>query len=508
MAINQLKAGAFLSYVSIGLNNIVGLLYIPYMLRMMGQNEYGLYSLVASVVAYLTVLDLGFANAVIRYTAKFRAEGKLKEQYEMFGMFIILYIVIGLVAFGVGLVLYFNVDSLFNTTMNAEELEKVRIMMLLMVFNIAFTFPMSIWGAIITAYEDFVFQKLVNIARIILNPLVMIVLLYMGYKAIAMVVVITLFNIVTLCINAWYCRYKLHINICFVKFKWTFLIEVSVYSFWIFLNAIMDRIYWNTGQFVLGVFSGATAVAVYAVAIQLQYIYMSFSTAISGVFLPKITAMVTKENNEKAISDLFIRTGRIQYIIMAFILTGFIVFGKPFIFLWAGPDYGDAYKIALCFFIPLTVPLIQNLGITILQARNQMKFRSILYVIIAIFSLVVSIYLAKKYGGMGCAIGTALALTVGQIIVMNIYYYKRIHIDIILFWKEIGRMSISPIILGFIFSCILGVCEIDSILELIIGILVFSLIYIPLFWLTGMNFYERELFITPVRKVINRFIIK
>ena len=44
MAINQLKAGAFLSYISIGLNNIVGLLYTPYMLRMLGQNEYGLFS--------------------------------------------------------------------------------------------------------------------------------------------------------------------------------------------------------------------------------------------------------------------------------------------------------------------------------------------------------------------------------------------------------------------------------------------------------------------------------
>ena len=99
MAINQLKAGAFLSYVSIGLNNIVGLLYTPFMLRMMGQSEYGLYSLVASVVAYLTVLDLGFGNAIVRYTAKFRAEGKIREQYEMFGMFFLLYIGIGVLAF-------------------------------------------------------------------------------------------------------------------------------------------------------------------------------------------------------------------------------------------------------------------------------------------------------------------------------------------------------------------------------------------------------------------------
>ena len=98
MAINQLKAGAFLSYVSIGLNMVVGLLYTPYMLRMLGQSEYGLYSLASSIIAYLTVLDLGFGNAIVRYTAKFRSEGKEREQQEMFGMFFLLYIGIGLVA--------------------------------------------------------------------------------------------------------------------------------------------------------------------------------------------------------------------------------------------------------------------------------------------------------------------------------------------------------------------------------------------------------------------------
>ena len=110
---NQLRVGAALNYVVIILNMLVGLLYTPYMLRMMGQSEYGLYSLVASVISYLTVLDLGLGNAIVRYTAKFRAEGKTTEQYEMFGMFLVLYIIIGVVAFVAGLGIYFNVDTLF-----------------------------------------------------------------------------------------------------------------------------------------------------------------------------------------------------------------------------------------------------------------------------------------------------------------------------------------------------------------------------------------------------------
>lgn len=507
MPVNQLKAGVVLNYVVIFLNTVVGLLYTPYMLRMMGQSEYGLYSLVASVIAYLTVLDLGFGNAIVRYTAKFRAEKKTEEQYEMFGMFFLLYLVIGIIAFGIGLGLYFNVDTLFGNTMTAVELGRARIMMLLLVANLAFTFPMSIWGSVIQAYEDFVFQKSLNIIRIILNTAVMICLLHFGYKAVAMVVVQTIFNVLTLVINFIYCRRKLNIHIYFrfKHFHWGFLKEVAIYSFWIFLNAIMDRVYWSTGQFVLGAMVGTAAVAVFAIAIQLEGMYMQFSTAISSVFLPKVTAMVATNRSRKEISDLFIRTGRIQYIVLAYILSGFIIFGRQFIELWAGAGYSDAYIISLLFFIPLTVPLIQNLGITILQARNEMKFRSVLYIIIALVSLAMQIVLTRYFGGIGCAMGVSGALVVGQILIMNVYYRRRQDLDIKTFWKEISKMSIIPIVL--IFSSMLVIRHffaLDSWGKLILGIAAFSLVYIPLFFRFSMTGEERNLSISMFHKIFAR----
>lgn len=507
MPVNQLKAGVVLNYVVIFLNTVVGLLYTPYMLRMMGQSEYGLYSLVASVIAYLTVLDLGFGNAIVRYTAKFRAEKKTEEQYDMFGMFFLLYLVIGIIAFGIGLGLYFNVDTLFGNTMTAVELGRARIMMLLLVANLAFTFPMSIWGSIIQAYEDFVFQKSLNIIRIILNTVVMICLLHFGYKAVAMVVVQTIFNVLTLVVNFIYCRRKLdiHIYFRFKHFHWGFLKEVAIYSFWIFLNAIMDRVYWSTGQFVLGAMVGTAAVAVFAIAIQLEGMYMQFSTAISSVFLPKVTAMVATNRSRKEISDLFIRTGRMQYIVLAYILSGFIIFGRQFIELWAGAGYSDAYIISLLFFIPLTAPLIQNLGITILQARNEMKFRSVLYIIIALVSLAMQIVLTRYFGGIGCAMGVSGALVVGQILIMNVYYRRRQELDIKTFWKEISKMSIIPIVL--IFSSMLVIRHffaLDSWGKLILGIAAFSLVYIPLFFRFSMTDEERNLFISMFHKIFAR----
>lgn len=480
------------------------------MLRMLGQSEYGLYSLAASIIAYLTVLDLGFGNAIIRYTAKFRAEGKQREQEEMFGMFFILYIGIGIIAMIAGSVLSLNVENMFSRAMTESEVHRTRIMLWLMTFNLAFTFPMSIWGSIMSAYERFVFQRIVSIIRSVLNPVVMILLLVVGYKAIAMVVVTTIFNVATLLVNWWYCKYKLTIKVRFAKFKWAFLKEVSIYSFWIFLNAIMDRIYWSTGQFVLGIYKGSVAIAVYAVAIQLESMYMMFSTAISSVFLPKVTSMVTKGSSDEEISDLFIRTGRIQYIVMAYILSAFVVFGKQFIILWAGDDYADAYYLTLMFFVPLTVPLIQNLGILILQARNQMKFRSMLYIVIALCSLGLSIYLAQIYGGYGCAFATGMALLIGQGLIMNIYYQKKQRINIKGFWWEILKMSIVPAVFIVVGLYALNHFEPSNmtVLDFVKYLILYTVLYIPLFLIFSINKEEKDLLLYPVLLIIRRVVRK
>jgi O-antigen/teichoic acid export membrane protein len=505
MAVNQIKAGVVLSYCVLGLNTVVGLAYTPYMLRMMGQSEYGLYSLVASVIAYLTILDLGFGNAVVRYTAKYRAEGKTQEQYTLFGMLMRIYIVISLLSIIAGWVLYNNTDALFSRTMTAEELSKAGTMIAILVFNLAVTFPFSLFGSIITAYEDFVFAKLIQIVRIILSTVTMIVLLHEGYRAIGMVVVTTVFNVLSLLVNLIYARYKIGARIKFGRIDWSLFREISTFSFWVFLNAIMDRIYWGTGQFILGAVSGTVAVAVYSVAITIKEMYFSFSTAVSNVFLPRVTGMVAKKAGDREISDLFIRTGRIQYIVLAFILTGFIIFGRQFIILWAGPDYEGSYTITLLFFIPTTVPLVQNLAISILQARNRMKFRSLVLIVISLLSIVSSVCLGKAYGAMGVAWSLAAVVTLGHIIILNIYYNRKHGIDIIAFWREISRMSLCPLVVGAVAWLVVGYFQLDTVPKLAFGVIVFAMVYLPLFWFTSMNGYEKELILAPCRKVINKF---
>lgn len=505
---NEVKLGAILSYVIICLNMIVGIVYTPILTKMLGQSEYGLYSLVSSIISYLTILDFGFGNAIIIYTTRYRVKGETEKENKLHGMFLIIYTLIGIFSAILGMILYFNVDQLFGQTMSIDEIHTAKILMSILTFNLAITFPLSIFSSIITAYEKFVFAKILNIIRIILNPIITLLLLKMGYKSVALVVVITALNISTLFINMFYCKAKLKVKLKFGKIDFSLLKEISAYSFFVFLNAIIDKITWSTDQFVLGAVSGTVQVALYSTATQLNGMYLNFSTAISGVLLPKVTKMEENKATSQQFSDIFIQTGRIQYIVMALIITGFVLYGSEFInLMWVGSEYSASYLIACVLMIPVTIPLIQNVGINILQAKNKHKYRSVLLTITAVMNVIISIPLSKIYGGLGAAIGTFITLIIGPGLLMNIFYYRKIKIDIPRFWSNILKMSI-PILLCFILGIgIRTLFSISSIPFLIIQIGLYTVIYGIIVWNFSMNSYEKELFLRVINKVFKRGVV-
>lgn len=505
----EIKIGAILSYIIIVVNMLIGVLYTPILTEQLGQAEYGLYSLVTSVISYLTILDFGFGNAIIIYTTRYRNKNEKEKEQKLHGMFFIIYIIIGIIAGIISLILWLNVDKLFGNTMSIEELNKAKVLMGILTLNLIVTFPLSVFTSIITSYEKFVFSKTLNLIRIILNPIIMLILLHFGIKSIGLVILTTVLNIGTLILNYIYCKTKLKIKLKFGKIDFKLLREIMAYSVWIFLNSILDKINWSLDQFILGIYSGSVAVAIYSVASQLNQMFMNFSTAISGVLLPRVTKMESENASDKEFTDIFIRTGRLQYIVMALIITGFVLFGKEFIeIMWVGPEYSQSYIIACILMIPMTIPLIQNVGLNILQAKNKYKFRVIILILFAFVNVAVSIVLSKLYGGIGAAIGTSISLIGGSIISMNIFYHKKVGINMIEFWKNILRMSL-PMIGCIIVAIIIKIyVPIQSVPMLLLQIIIYAILYCLVVWKWSMNDYEKELIKKPLQAIQKKILAK
>ncbi len=497
---NELKIGSFLSILSIILGSIINIFYTPMYMKYLGTTDYGINSLVQSIMGYIGMLNLGLGSAMVRYTVRYRAEGKFEEEKSLNGMFLTIFTVIMFISIVIGAYIYYILPDLFVEKFTMEELLKTRKVFVITMIGTAVSFPVSVFSTNINSREKFLYQKSLQLLKMIMTPVAGAVLMINGFGLTAVVAVTVILGLITNIFDIAY-AFKIGMRIKFNNFDFEILKDISKYSFYIFLNIIIDRVYWGSDRIIIGKFIGPLAVGVYSIASIFNQIYMNLSTAISGVLFPRINKLVI-EKKYKELSDMFIKVGRIQYILLGLVSSGFIVFGNEFIYLWLGKGYAEVYKIALWIMIPLTIPLIQNTGIAIVQARNKHQFRSIVYFFIAVLNVITSIILVKNYGAIGCAVATGISFTVGNVIIINIYYWKKVDIDIPLFWKNILKMSI-PIVITMILGFLLNYFIRDySIINFISKVIIYTIIYGILMWLMGLNKEEKIEILKLMRKIL------
>ena len=471
------------------------------MLRLLGQSEYGLYNLVSSVVSYLGLLSFGFGSAYIKYFSKYRVNKEFENIAKLNGMFLTIFSVMGFVSIIAGVILVFNTENIFGSQLSIRELEIAKILMAIMVVNIAISFPAIVFNSFVAANEKFIFQRSLQIIKVVTSPFLILPVLMMGYASIGMAIATTVINFLVEFVNAFYCFKKIDINFSFKKFDSGLMRELFIFSSFIFMNLVVNQINWNVDRYIIGRFKGTVAVATYSLAAQLNTYYLSFSTALSGVYIPRVNAMVSGENDNNELSMLFARLGRLQFILLSLIISGLIFFGIAFIRIWAGKDYDESYSIALMLIIPVTLPLLQNLGIEIQRAKNMHKFRSWVYLFIAIGNVFISIPLVKLYGGIGAAAGTAIALVIGNVFVMNWYYHKKVGLNIKMFITQILKISpalVIPSITGMLMYYYLNLFDVKI---LIVSIVFYTIIFSISMWFMGMNKYEKNLIINPYYKI-------
>ena len=151
--------------------------------------------------------------------------------------------------------------------------------------------------------------------------------------------------------------------------------------------------------------------------------------------------------------------------------------------------------------LPVTIPLIENVGVEIQRAQNKHSFRSVIYLIMAVINVVMSIWLCKLWGAIGTALGTSISLILANGLIMNVYYHKQCNVDIIAFWKNI--LSIFP---GFIVPVVGGatmfkILHIDSLLVLCGWAIVYTLVYCMSIWQFSLNITEKAFCVSIIDKL-------
>jgi O-antigen/teichoic acid export membrane protein len=503
------RIGIVLQYSQMAISIIINLIYTPIMIRVLGDAEYGIYSIAASIISYLNIISLGFGASYIRFYSRYKAKEEQDNIARLNGLFIIVFLMMSVVSIFCGLIITNYSGYFFNESYSSEEVEIAKILMLFLTFNMAISFPISIFSSYIVSHEKFIFLKIISIISTVFSPLLSIAFLYLGFGSIGMVAVTTSMSIVVGVLNAFFCFSKLKMQFKFGKIDFLLLKEIFIFSIFIAINQIIDQINWQTDKVILGKMINATAVAIYTVAATINTMYINFSTAVSNVFVPQIHFIMNndsidegKKNNE--LTNIFIKVGRIQLFILGLVLSGFIFFGKYFVCKWAGEQYIDAYYIALLLICPVTISLCQNIGIEIQRAKNKHQFRSIVYLIMAILNIGISVLFTHFWGYIGVAIGTTISLILANGLVMNIYYHRVIKINIILFWKEILLILLKLIPVFAVGAAAMIFVPCYNTMIWIILIILYSFVYCIYAGLLVTNKYEKTMLSSVFKHVFGR----
>ena len=504
-----MRLSVIISYVQMAAAIVISILFTPYALKTLGNHEYGLLQTANSTVAMLSVLMLGFNSSYIRYYARYKQAEDQQAIYKLNGLFLILFCVLGSLVLASGLFLAGNLELVFDDGLTAREYATGRILLIITTITLAISFPRVVFSNIITAHEKYVFLKTVAMVESVGVPLLNFAVLYVGYRSVALSVSTLTVGIVVFLLYAGYSLRVLKQKFIFRNFEKGLLGSLFRFAGFIAINLIVDQVNNQVDKVLLARFCGTAVVAVYAVGINFSNYYTQFSTAISGIFTPRVHKMVISTEHDpvqqrQALTAFFTKVGRIQFLLLALIASGFVFFGRQFLNLWVGPDYTESYYVALACMLPGTIPLIQNVGIEMQRAENRHHYRSVIYGIIAAFNVAVTIYLCQIWGAAGAALGTGTACILGNGLIMNVVYHKWINIDVLVFWKNILRQMLGMVPAFAAGVLMMQKLAIHSWLKLVVCAAVYVAIYFLSVLCLSLNQEERALCQILLRKFYPR----
>lgn len=501
--VNQRKIGIILSYIYTATHVVVNLLYVPLLLRTIGQSEYGLYQLVGSLIAYISIMESLLSAGVVRYYCKYKNENNQEKMENVLAISQRIYSVFSLIVCVCGVALIFAFKSLYASSLSLFEMQESIIMLVLLIANIIINIMNYVYVAVITASERFIFLKVISILSTIVQPALVYLLIKKYPYAIVIVISVVLINLLVAFVRRIYSKKVLNATIHYHGKDSEFVKGLFQLSSTILFALIADQIFWKADQLVIGKVLNTSAVAVYSVGSQIYMNYTPLGTAISSVFMSRLSKLYDVEKDIQSISELFIKVGRIAFLFLGLVLCGFILFGQDFIMLWAGEGYKEAYYVAVIIMIPLTVDAMQNLGLTILQIMNKYGFRGKVYFAIAIVNIITTVFLVKIVGIVGAAISTAISMAIGNGVIMN-FYYSKLGLNMRKFWKEIIKFLPAVVIslIGGIF--LQKIYFANAAISLVFHIVSFIIIYASSIFIFGLTKKEKALIFKETIKLIVR----
>lgn len=502
----QMKIGAILSYVSIIVNIISGLIYTPWMIDQIGESSYGLYTL-ANTLITLFMVDFGLAGATSRYVSKYRAEGNQEKVNNFLGVVYKLYLMIDAIIFIALIVMYFLIDTIY-IKLSPTEIEQFKVVYIMAASFAVINFPFVTFSGILNAYEKFIQTKTADLIYRVLLVGITVIALIMGYGLYALVAVHAIVGLIIILYKFVVLKICTPAKVNFSYADKSMYKEIIGFSAWTTVSMLALRLIFNITPSVLGVVANSMAISVFGIVTTVEGYTYTITNAINGMFMPKVARIYANDEENGDINPLLLKVGKFQYVVNGLIVAGFVTVGKQFIDLWVGPEFALAYYGIV---IVLTPGLFYNslqIANTAMMVRKKVKLNAIVDLCSGIINISLSFLLSYYFGVVGACLSIFVAYMF-RAVALNIIYKKVLNVKIGAFIKQCYlRMSI-PMALGIGIGMVANYfIPFSGWIQFIIVGCITAGTYLLGVLLFGLNKQERNQIFGMVKKIFGKFMKK
>lgn len=487
-----IKAAAIISYITVILNTVAGLLLTPWIVRTIGKSSYGLYTTALSIIA-LFMMDFGLGSAV----SKFLSDMYLSKDYDSAHAFTLkiykIFGVITVILAVVFIIVFLNIKNIY-TQFTSSEMQTFEIVFAIVAFYSLFSFPFTPQNGTLIAREQFFALKLCGLLNKVLTLVLTVLSLLLGWGVYGLVASNALSNVLFVIVKIYIISLdsKYHTR-SEAKTASIPTKRIIAFSSWVTVSQLAQRFIFNIVPTILSMQSGTGAIAVFGIAASIEGYVYTIADSINGLLLPRVTKLSVQIDSKEKLTDLMIRVGRIQLFIFGLIFCELIVIGRSFISVWMGQGYEEVYICAVLLIVPGLFEHPSQIGRTAVVATNKVKYQSYIYIVMAAANVILSYVLSRVWGVTGAAFSIMLVYFFRTFWMLRLYS-KKIGIQIGRFLVSTYRIALPIMLLIVIVAkLVLSLFSTSLILRILIGGTVVLLLYALLFYKFVMSIDEKNM---------------
>lgn len=423
---------------------IVGFISVPLLLGYYGKAEYGVLGIATACNGYMHLLNLGMNTGAVKHYSQWRAKGEFERIYHVARTNIVFYGIIAIINI-IGLVaLALWGENLFAVT--HEQFIELRYCLLILSFFSFFSWGTTTFQQLLIAHLQMAYTMKVQSVMTILKGVLIGLVFLLGLSLTQYFFLLTFIIAILIVPYAIKCKSLGFIDSFRPAAYWKEFKIVLLFSLSIFALSLFQMTATQSRPIILSIFSenGADAVADFRIIEVIPQLIIMIGGAFSGIFLPKVSAMVA-EGNQQQISAFAYKWTKYTTIIVNILTVPFILCANEMLTAYVGDDYTYLTPWLILWCVTVLIQMHTTPGNALVLAYGKTKLLVISTAVFCILSLVLNAVLCPKYG-VGAAV---ISYLIYVIFVIGLYYVE--------YYKKLLKLSRRRMLYSFFIPTIISV---------------------------------------------------